>query len=194
MSEKIGTAAGVASYLKSLKWNGKHNISALARQTAFYGSTQADRVLYSFLTSAVARALEPGCAVNHALVLVGVHGVGKTWLLSELGGKWHRVMHGGQPDPSVWIQERQLADASDVASTYATHDVYRDAYEKCAVSRPRAYVTAFTCNDYSVLRRASQRRLHVLELHERVALDSDIRDQLWAEAYARYLRSLTPRP
>lgn len=104
MSEKIGTAAGVTSYLKSLKWNGKHNISALARQAAFSGSTQADRVLYSFLTSAVARALEPGCAVNHALVLVGVHGVGKTWLLSELGGKWHRVMHGGKPDPSVWIQ------------------------------------------------------------------------------------------
>lgn len=44
--------------------------------------------------SMIARAFEPGCKVDHVLVLEGAKGIGKTSLASVIFGGYHAIIHG----------------------------------------------------------------------------------------------------
>lgn len=85
----------VRNYLESLPaWDCKPRIATWLIDYCGVESSDADPNQYAmavgekFLISAVARILDPGCKVDHILVLEGEQGIGKSTAARILGGEW----------------------------------------------------------------------------------------------------------
>ena len=166
----------------------------------------ARRVSSMFLISAVARAISPGCKVDHVLVLEGDQGKGKTTALEIMFGKdWFLPDLPDLRDKDAmhllagcWCA---LADelsairgtaSIERAKSFFTRtvDVYRPPYGKDSVRRPRTTVFAATTNAPEYLTdETGNRRYWSIKCSGDLdfeALRRD-RDQIWGEAMHRYL-------
>lgn len=195
----------VAEYLNALRWDGRSRLDDWL--TTYLGvprSAFARAVGPKFMIGAVARALRPGCKVDHVLVLEGAQGIGKTTALNILGGQYHRADLPPLDSRDVkealrgaWIVELgELAsmNKSELASAKnfltLTEDTYRVPYGTRSETRPRRLVFAATTNEAEYLRdQSGNRRFWPVEC---TSIDSEAlvrdRDQLWAEAVARLRR------
>lgn len=195
----------VRHYLEGLAWDGAPRIGDWL---ATYGGADPDPLTAQmgrkWLVSAVARALNPGCKADHALVLEGAQGAGKSTALRLLAGD--DAFLDGLPDMhskdaavllrGKWIVEiaelvamRRSADVEMVkAYLTRTADRFRPPYGRCEVVEPRRCVFAATTNrsdwqpDETGGRRFWPVRVGRFDLD---ALRRD-RDQLWAEAVAAW--------
>lgn len=190
-------------YLLGLKWDGQERLNTWA--VMYLGckpSAYTASVGKWWMISAVARALDPGCQVDHMLILEGQQGSRKSTALRILAGEWYLpelpdvhskdaalLLHGR------WIVECGELDALRRSEQSAvkdfltrTVDVYRRPYGKHVMRRLRSTVFAGTTNEAHYLQDPTgARRYWPLAC---TALDiaglTAARDQLWAEAVARF--------
>lgn len=191
-------------YLRSLIWDGVPRLGSWL--STYLG---ADRTPYTeaigrwWLVSAMARAFEPGCQVDHMLVLEGPQGAGKSSAARILAGKWYL---GKLPNvreyeraafaiAGVWMAEiAELEALRGAASSQVkefisqTVDRYRPPYGRFAVAQLRTCVFIGTTNDAQYLRDTTgARRFWPVRVGtiDRDALTRD-RDRLLAEARVAY--------
>ncbi len=195
----------VAQYLQALQWDGHSRLDDWL--TTYLGAPDCDYtklVGAKFLISGVARALRPGCQVDHVLVLEGAQGIGKTSALRVLAGQYHRA----DPPPlgtrdakealrGCWIVEIGELDSMNKSELSAvknflsqTEDHFRVPYGRRSETRLRRVIFAATTNETEYLRdHTGNRRFWPVECRranlQRLAAD---RDQLWAEAVVRFRR------
>lgn len=194
----------VRNYLESLSWDG---VPRVARWLIYYcgaaPSDLSDKIGQAWLVSAVARALQPGCKADCALVLEGKQGAGKSSVLRALAGDdWFhdglRDMHGKDASSALrgkWIIELPELSAMRRTDTEAvkaflsrTEERYRPPYGRAEVVEPRRCVFAGTTNrsDYLTDETGGRRFWPVTVGSIALADLKRDRDQLWAEAMALY--------
>lgn len=193
-------------YLDGLAWD---EVPRLERWVVAYlgvaDGEYARAVGKRWLISAVARIFQPGCKADCVLILEGPQGIRKSSALKALSEPWFtdRLSDLGSKDAAmetrgVWVIEIAELDTmgrAEVGTIKAfisrTHDRFRPPYGKRLVDLPRQCVFAGSVNpeggylkDATGGRRFWPVRCGCIDLD---ALARD-RDQLWAEAVARYRR------
>ena len=198
----------VRDYLAGLKWDGKERLDTifidyLGAEDNHYNRAVARKIF----TAAVARVYDPGCKMDYMPVLVGKQGIGKSHLLSVMGGEWFsdsitsiQGKEGYEALQGSWIvewAELSAAKKSDIESMKQfiskRDDRYRKAYARRVTDNPRQCVFIGTTNDDEFLRDyTGNRRFWPIGTDGDLAT-KDIfrdlpaeRDQIWAEAVQRY--------
>lgn len=170
-------------------------------------ATDAQRAMLGrFLISAVARALDPGCKVDTALILVGEQAAKKSTFFETLFGEWFGdspIPIGNKDAPiqmqRVWGYEcQELEDLTtrksvDAVKQYMStrRDLYRPPFARTAVLVPRHTVLCGSCNRPEFLEDSTgDRRFWVLTIPAGwtipVSLLTELRGRIWAEALADY--------
>jgi putative DNA primase/helicase len=194
----------VREYLDGLRWDGVYRLETWTISHLGAEDTRLHRAFGAlWMISAVARVFRPGAKVDHMLILEGPQGAKKSsalkvlasepWFtdeLAEIGSK-----DAAQQMRGVWIIEIAELDAigrADVSRIKAfltrTVDRYRPPYERYVIDVPRQCVFAGSVNPDAYLRDETGNRRFWPVRCGRIDLDalSRDRDQLWAEAVARY--------
>jgi predicted P-loop ATPase len=199
----------VRDYLNSLPaWDGKPRIGSWLVDYCGVESSDANPNDYAmavgekFLISAVARILEPGCKADHILVLEGDQGSGKSSATRILACEWFTDQLGemGSKDAAmqvrgVWIVELselgtlgRSETAREKAFISQQTERFRLPYGHRLVHVARQCVFIATTNSDTWLKdETGGRRFWPVQCRriDLSALQRD-RDQLWAEALARY--------
>jgi len=193
----------VKTYLEGLQWDGAERMDHWL--TTYLGVTDSEysRAVGSrWLISAVARIFQPGAKVDCCLILEGPQGICKSTALRTLAGVYFtdELADLGSKDAAmqtrgVWIIELSELDSlshADVARIKAfisrTTDRFRPPYGMRLVESPRQCVFAGTVNHGSYLRDETGGRRSWPVSCGRIDIESLARDrdQLWAEAKARF--------
>ena len=198
----------VRDYLNECKWDGVKRVDTLlvdylgAEDNAY---TRA--VTRKTLVAAVARIYRPGCKFDYMLTLRGRQGLGKSALISKLGGPWFSdtftTMQGKdayEQVQGVWIMEvgelagMRKAEAETIKLYISKQvDRFRPAYGRRLQEFPRQCVFIGTTNESQFLRDTTgNRRFWVVDTpndptHDMwdELTDETIR-QIWAEAVELY--------
>jgi len=196
----------VVEYLERLQEpKARVDINKLA--TTYLGTTDPlyDVFVKKFLIGAVARALNPGCKLDTALILQGPQGIGKSSFFRILGDPWFDDSMGpldGKDDLMVlhraWLLEwgelefvTDKRHSSDIKRFLSrTTDRFRPPYGRHVKEFPRRSVVCGTTNQTEFLRdETGNRRFWVIPVSRggiRLAdLERD-RDAIWYEAVRAY--------
>jgi putative DNA primase/helicase len=197
----------VRDYLQGLTWDKTPRLDGwLVTYLHCADSPYTRAVGAKWLISAVARAFKPGCKVDHVLVLEGDGGIGKSTALRSLCPQEEWFLDSSVDLSSVeaykvirrkWVVEfGELASVSkaelEKVKSFITSacDTYRPSYARVEVDQPRACVFAGSTNDAEYLKddTGGIRRFWPVACEGAVDLEglAAARDQLWAEACARY--------
>ena len=189
-------------YISSLRWDGVSRVDGWLHRYLGTADTEYERLVGRWwLISAIARALDPGCQVDHMLVLEGNQGIRKSttaiilgvhadWTLTSAPDLNKRDEASGKIQ-GKWIVEFGELDSLKGAGVTRVkdfitqkQDTYRKPYDRFAVTRQRHCVFIGSTNEHEYLldptgaRRFWPVRCTVLRADELVR----DRDQLWAEA------------
>lgn len=199
----------IREYLNALQWDGTPRLEKLIIDYIGADDTELNREMTKkHFTAAVARIMNPGCKYDYCLIMTGPEGVGKSTLLSIMGGDWFNDSitttegkEGMEQLRRAWLVE--LAELSSIkrsdveqVKSYITRrdDTYRQAYGTTVVKHPRQCVFCGTTNeDYFLKGDTGNRRFWVIavdpakrrfgDYQQQLKID---RDQLWAEAVEYY--------
>ena len=200
------------AHLKQLNWDGVKRIGSWLPDFMGTKDTEYTKAIgRKWLISAVARAMEPGCQVDHMLIFEGVQGIGKSQALRILGGQFYCEYSGGMTggsshkDMVAVIAGKMIVEMSELATIRkaemdnlkailtTTVDDVRLSYERDAKSYPRTCVFAGTTNEIGqayISDLTGARRFWPCYVGEcgkvRTAALKDHREQLWAEAVVAY--------
>lgn len=200
-------------WLNGLKWDGKRRLLAwLVKHCNAELGRYSEVVGTAWMVSAVARVMEPGCKVDHMLVLRGGQGVKKTSIFNILGGEYYDSMQGTKLDVKEgkhhligkWILEFAELEHMDrhavsVVKAFLTErvDRFRKVYQLEEGEFPRQCVFCGSINEQEFLRdETGNRRFWVVECgnapidYKRLEAE---REQLWAEAVDRYRQYVAAR-
>jgi predicted P-loop ATPase len=193
----------VKDYLNSLTWDGQPRLDGwLSRYLGAEPTRLNEAVGSSWMTSAVARAEQPGAQVDHTLILEAPQGRGKSTAISVIGDPFYTddIAELGTKDASlstagVWIVELSELDAMSRAEVSKVKaflsrrvDRFRPPYGRRLVTVKRQCVFAGTVNQAEYLKDdTGGRRFWPVQCgtFDVEALRRD-KDQLWAEALVRY--------
>ena len=199
----------VREYLSSLTWDGKIRVVNLFSE--YYGAEDTDynaAVSNSFLVSSVARIMSPGCQVDTAVILEGGQGNRKSSSLSTLfSPSWHSEITASVTDKDFyqnlrgkWCMEFgelsafKKSDAAHIKQIItARYDNYRASYARFNKDNPRHCIFTGSTNEQTYLTDPTGGRRFLPVVCKRIdieAIQRD-RDQLWAEALARYKSGAT---
>lgn len=200
----------IREYLSKLVWDKKKRLDLwLTKYLRVKESPYTRAVGAAWMISAVARAFEPGCKVDHVLIIEGGQRGGKSTCLRSLcrDEEWYLetdVQIGSKDALQVirgkWIVELAeldslaRADLSKVKAFITCRiDTYRASYGREVIDQPRGCVFVGSTNDDEYLKdeTGGGRWWPVwTPSSEEDRLDFSAvvrdRDQLWAEAVARY--------
>lgn len=196
----------IKDYLGALKWDGVPRCNEwLITVFSAADTAYARTVGPAWLISAVARVLRPGCQVDHALILEGAQRTGKSSALRILcGDDWFtdELPEMGTKDAASHVQgswivelgELDTLNRSEVSAVKAfitrRVDKYRPAYGRHSVEQKRSCVFAGTvnpgANGYLRDETGNGRWWPVACGVVDLRWLRENRDQLWAEALARY--------
>lgn len=199
-------------YLNSLEWDGWHRVNTWTFDYLGVSDTAYSRAVgKAWLISAVARAYQPGCKADYAIILEGPQGRGKSsalkalaspawfadYISENLSSKDACILCSG-----VWIIE--FSELEGIMHQHArveaakafitrTEDRYRPPYGQNTIDVPRQCVFAATTNrDSYMLDETGNRRFWPIKCGSiypgRIERD---RDQIWAEAVRLYLEGET---
>jgi hypothetical protein len=194
----------VCDYLDGLHWDGVPRLDNLLPQYFGAEDGELNRTLGAkFLVAGVARVRQPGCKVDCVLVLIADQGTYKSsglrllavqddWFVDHIGdvtNKDARLQLQG-----IWLLEdaefrTRRYNQESVKGFYTTqYDKFRPPYGRAVVNYPRQCILAASTNIETPLTdETGNRRYWPVRVKEvdLAALKRD-RDQLWAEAQARY--------
>jgi predicted P-loop ATPase len=194
----------VREYLETLKHDSKPRIDNwLPRYLGTESTVWTRTVGPRWLISAVARAMSPGCQVDHTLLIEGPQGIQKSKSLRTLAGdEWFadHISDFGTKDSRIELAGKWIFEFSELrvrrgeiervkAFLTARTDHFRLPYSRRAEDVPRSCVFAASVNDETSLtdetgnRRFWPVKCGVIDVD---GIGKD-RDQLWAEAYQRFL-------
>jgi putative DNA primase/helicase len=197
----------VRDWLDGLRWDGKRRLVTWLTDVMGCDDTPYVRAVgIAWAISAVARAYRPGCKVDTVLVLEGKPGVFKSSVLRALvGDEWFlemSVSDVANKDAMQLLRRKWIAEFPEIdglSRTEQAHvksffsrqvDTYRPSYGKGTKDFPRQTPFAATTNKSEYLTDetgGSGRRMWPVRCTRGdVALAHVMRDQLWAEAVARY--------
>lgn len=199
----------VKNYLKALYWDGIERLDTLFIDYLGAEDTEYTRaVTRKTMCAGVARILNAGVKFDNMVVLVGNQGIGKSYILSKLGGSWFNdslnTLQGKDAYEQIqgsWIVELGELKAFHGASREAikhflskTHDTFRAPYERRTRTHARQCVFFGTTNTNDFLSDPTgERRTWVIPLSVQEAtkdlfkeLDDYEVEQLWAEAREVY--------
>jgi predicted P-loop ATPase len=193
----------VKQYLESLEWDGTPRINYwLHTYCGASDNPYTQAIGRKWLISAVARAMEPGCKVDHCLILEGKQGILKSSALGVLGGKWYTDevedlsnKDAAQQVARVWIVEMGELSAmsrseKNAVKAFLTRsiDQFRPAYGRHVLNLPRQCVFCGTTNQDQYLEDDTGNRRFWPVWCSQIEIDAlkRDRDQIWAEAIAAY--------
>jgi predicted P-loop ATPase len=196
----------VMNYLSDTLWDDAPRLTSwLTYYLGVPDTPYSCAVRPAWMISAVARVFEPGCQADCVLVLEGETGIGKTSTFRILGGAWYSndIAALGTKDAKeqiigCWIMEldeldavRRASDWSAVLSFVSTPtDRFRFTWGRRVQPYPRQCVFGATTNrDAWQPELIGFRRWWPVRCGPSIDLEAlrRDRDQLWAEAVARYL-------
>lgn len=163
----------VREYLDSCAWDGVPRVETLLVDYLGAEDTPYTRaVTRKALAAAVARIYRPGCKFDYMLTLRGRQGLGKSALISRLGGKWFSdtftTMQGKdayEQVMGVWIMEvgelagMRKAEAETIKLYISKQvDRFRPAYGRRLQEFPRQCIFVATTNETQFLRDATGNR------------------------------------
>ena len=180
-------------------------------ETLFVKFLRADDTPYTrevtlnWLTAAVARIFHAGCEYQLAPILLGEQGIGKSYIVNRLGGKWYGSLVDDVADPHAIdaIQKLWLVEVKEMASMKkdvdankrfidAAEDTRRAAYERRATKIKRHCVFIITTNNRMCLSDLTgNRRFPVILCHGKsrnyvTGLSDKFIAQVWAEVFHHY--------
>jgi len=200
----------IRDYLKAQSWDREKRLDSFFID--FLGASYTNyttTVTRKMLVAAVARVFEPGIKFDTALILIGAQGVGKSYVLSRLGGDWfNESLNSFNGDEALmklrnsWIIE--LAELSALKSSEveevkgfisAKVDTYRPKYGRNILRYPRQCVFFGSTNNFEFLKdQTGNRRFFPLPVNKSKRnmnpfekLTDEYINQVWAEAYYLYL-------
>lgn len=175
--------------------------------TRYLGTDEAiyDIFVFKTLVSAVARAFNPGCKVDTALVLQGSQGMQKSTFLNILGGQWFDDSMGNGTDKDdllllhgSWIQEWGELDyifgkkhVGEIKRFMAKKkDSFREPYARKPQTYKRHSIIVGSTNETQFLNDPTgSRRFWVIPVAKKKidckTLQQE-RDQIWAAAVEAY--------
>jgi putative DNA primase/helicase len=197
----------VRDWLASLEWDGiERRFDWL---TDYLGVRKCEYSMMSgshFLIALVARVMKPGSIMRQMPILEGGQYAGKSTAIRVLGGEWFgdTPIRIGDKDayqvlPGKWIYEIAELDAFNRAESTAMKafissptDTYRASYDKAAKDWHRQVVFVGTVNHDEYFKDSTGNTRYVPWRCEQDGLINfdglaEVRDQLFAEAYQRYL-------
>ena len=194
----------VREYLRSVKWDGKLRLDRWLIDYCGASDTEYTRAVSAkWPISAVARVERPGCQADHMLMLQGDPGLRKSSVLRALAvrDEWfHDEVNTRDKDGKIALQGVWILEDAELAglkradrttnNAFITRrgEKYRAPYEKWDARQLRQCVFAATTNDEEILTDpVGARRFWFIRVL-RIELPGliDARDQLWAEAFARF--------
>ena len=193
----------VCLYLDGLTWDRKPRLDTwMHRLLGAADDPYTRKVSAAFLISAVARVRRPGIKADCLPILEGPQGIGKSTALSIIAVEWFtdELADLGSKDSALQLQGRWLVELSELdtlsraevarikAFLSRTTDRFRPPYGRTVEEHPRQCVFAGTCNTSEYLRdEAGGRRFWPIRCGK-IDLEGlrAERDQLWAEACARF--------
>ena len=213
LSARRNTFEPVQNYLAAQQWDGLARIDTwLFDYGGVRGSVDPRWLTYisqtgrKWLISAVARAMQPGCKVDHALILEGGQGKGKSSLLRALcpTPDWFSdsLPDFHTKDAMSHLKGKWIIEMAELTTVYKSGledmrrfltrqvDDYRDHYGRLDTKQPRRCVFAGTTNRDDYVRDVEgERRFWIVRSDDplRIKDIASVRDQLWAEAYAAYM-------
>lgn len=196
----------VRDFIKSLTWDKRPRLDQwLTKGAGCDENPYIKAVSRKVMVGAVSRVFAPGCVFQYMLVLEGEQGIGKSWLVSILGGKWFTELNITEEDKDVveymrgrWIievPEMVCARKTEVDHLKAfitkTKDRVRLAYRRNATDFPRQSILIGTINpsgDNTYLRddTGGRRFWPVMCTNINIEWLKSNRDQLIAEAFEVY--------
>lgn len=192
----------VKEWMNSIQWDGKPRVDTWMH--TYLGAKKKDIIKQIgrwWLIGAVARVFEPGCQVDHTLVLEGAQGVGKSQAARILGGDYYL---GTLPSlsnqyASLYLQGFWIVEIPELSSFKGANrervkefltqveDVYKRPYDKVQTRRKRRCTFLATTNLSTYLEDHENRRYWPVKMKrlKRAYLIRD-REQLFAEAVYLY--------
>ena len=153
----------VKEYLKSLKWDGQNRLDTLL--SVYLGAEDngyTRAVMRKSLCAAVARAVTGGVKYDYMPIFTGPQGIGKSTLISRLGGQWFsdslnladtRDKTAAEKLQGYWIIE--IGEMAGIGSAgvktlrgfiTTQDDRYRASYGRRVSSHPRQCILIGTTN------------------------------------------------
>ena len=191
-------------YFRSLRWDAVQRLPTwLSTYLGVPQSEYSAQVGIAWLISAIARVMVPGCQADYMLVLEGGQGLKKSTALRTLfGDEWFSdsILPIGTDEAYKKIQGKLCQEIAELESfrgksatlikafLTARIDTFRDSFGRRAKDRPRTLVFAGTTNEREYLiDRTGNRRFWPVRCST-IDIEALIRDreQIWAEAVARY--------
>ena len=186
-------------------WDGKPRAKKLF--VKFLGADDipyVHEVTMNILTAAIARIFHPGCDYQLAPILLGEQGIGKSYILGQLFGKWYGSLVDDVSDPHaidaiqrLWgIEIKEMAAMKkdvDANNRFidSARDTRRQAYARRATTIPRHCVFVITTNNKMCLTdMTGNRRYPIIVCHNKARHFVEIPDgyilQVWAEVFSHY--------
>lgn len=196
----------VREYLKSLNWDKTPRIDTwLSRYAGVDNNPYTMAVGCKTLVGAAARVFNPGCKFDQMLILEGEQGIGKSMLVSVLGGQWYSdiAITENSKDTIDAMRGCWIAEVSEMVCSRkvevdklksflsTTTDRVRLSYRRNTEDFPRQSIFIGTTNeDSGYLADTTGNRRFWPVYCTKIDIDGlkADRDQLWAEATDRYFR------
>lgn len=200
----------VLEFMRSCNWDGKERIKTLLRD--YLGCKEniyTEEVMRKALVAAIARAVsDVGVKYDYMIVLKGPQGIGKSTLLSKLGGEWFNdsLYSFEGKEAAELIQGSLIVEVGELSALTKsetevvkqflskTQDIYREAYGKRTNKYPRRCVFFGSTNSEEFLKDVTgNRRFWPVSCHE-LPVKKDIWEdfteeeirQVWGEAFFYY--------
>lgn len=200
----------VLEFMRSCNWDGKERIKTLLRD--YLGCEEniyTEEIMKKALVAAIARAVsDVGVKYDYMIVFKGPQGIGKSTLLSKLGGEWFNdsLYSFEGKEAAELIQGSLIVEVGELSALTKsetevvkqflskTQDIYREAYGKRTNKYPRRCVFFGSTNSEEFLKDVTgNRRFWPVSCHE-LPVKKDIWEdfteeeirQVWGEAFFYY--------